>query len=120
MEMVLTVVHVIIAVVLIGLVLLQDSKGSSLGGAFGSGGSNSVFGATGAVTMAQKLTRYIAILFAISCIVLTITYSKHPKSIVDSLPAAATATTTSSPATEATTTTLPTASTQTEATPEKK
>jgi preprotein translocase subunit SecG len=118
MEMVLTVTHVIIAIVLIGLVLLQDSKGSSLGGAFGSGGSNSVFGATGAVTMAQKLTRYIAILFAFSCIVLTITYSKHPKSIIDTLPAAATTPATTDKPAEANSMTQPTATTETA--PEKK
>jgi len=67
-----TVIHVIVALFLILFVLLQDSKGGamgSLGG--GASGSSSVFGLTGASSFLVKATRWVAILFAITCILLT-------------------------------------------------
>lgn len=84
MDTFVAVVHVITALVLIALVLLQDSKSSGLGGAFGGGGSNSILGATGASTLAQRLTRGAAIVFAITSLSLTL-ISKQNKSVVDSL-----------------------------------
>ncbi|MDA9272167.1 preprotein translocase subunit SecG, partial [bacterium] len=41
------IVHVLIAVVIIGLVLIQHGKGADIGAAFGSGASNTVFGSQG-------------------------------------------------------------------------
>ncbi len=67
-----TVVHIMTAFILIGLVLLQDSKGGGMGGAFGGGGSQSLLGATGAATLAQKATRWAAVVFAITSIGLSI------------------------------------------------
>lgn len=80
----LTVVHILIAVALCALVLVQDSKG---GGALGIGGSgsNSLLGATGAQSLASKLTRYVAILFAASCVGLTYFLAHENKSVVDQL-----------------------------------
>lgn len=40
-------IHVIVAVVLIGLVLIQHGKGADIGAAFGSGASNTLFGSQG-------------------------------------------------------------------------
>lgn len=80
----LTVVHILIAISLCALVLVQDSKG---GGALGIGGSgsNSLLGATGAQSLASKLTRYMAIFFAISCVALTYFLAHQNKSVVDQL-----------------------------------
>lgn len=67
----LIVVHVIIAVSLILVVLMQSSKGEGLAGsAFGGGLSGAVFGGRGAATFLTKLTRYLAIAFMVMCIVL--------------------------------------------------
>jgi preprotein translocase subunit SecG len=90
MEIFLTIVHVVVCLGLIGLVLLQDSKSGSLGGAFGGGSSNSVLGATGAATLAQKMTRWLAVLFACTSLGLTVLSSRGSKSVLDStvLPAA--------------------------------
>ena len=41
----LTITSVLLAIVIIGIVLLQQGKGSDLGSAFGGGSSNSMFGA---------------------------------------------------------------------------
>ncbi len=91
MDTLVGIIHVITALVLISLVLLQDSKGDGVGGAFGGGTSNSVLGATGGTTLAQKMTRWAAIIFAVTSLSLT-ALSRKPKSVVDSLPATATAT----------------------------
>ena len=48
MEIMVLVIHVIAALSIIGLVLLQHGKGADVGAAFGSGTSGSIFGAAGA------------------------------------------------------------------------
>lgn len=80
-----TVLHILVAIVLIALVLLQDSKSN---GALGMGGSNSnsLLGATGAQTLASKVTMYAAVLFAATCLGLTYYTSSGSRSVVDSLP----------------------------------
>lgn len=90
MDTLIGIIHVITALILISLVLLQDSKGDGVGGAFGGGTSNSVLGATGAATLAQKMTRWAAVVFAITSISLT-AVSRRPKSVIDSMPATAAA-----------------------------
>lgn len=77
-------VHIIIAFILIILILIQDSKGGAMGGGMFSGGSSSsILGATSATNLLVKLTRTVAILFAISCVVLTILTAQSSKSVVD-------------------------------------
>lgn len=83
------VAHIFVAILLIGLVLIQDSKGGGAMGLGGGGGSNSLLGATGAQTLAAKLTRWVAVLFAGTCIALTVMTASHSTSVVDSLPAQA-------------------------------
>lgn len=100
MEAVLGIAHIVVAVLLIFLVLIQDSKGGAMGGMLGGGSSNTIFGATGAASFLVKLTRYVAILFAGSCIVLTIMSSKKSGSVVDDYVAPAAAQTESIPAAE--------------------
>lgn len=89
METFVAVLHISVALILIALVLVQDTKSGSVGGAFGGGGSNSVLGATGATTIAQKMTRWTAVIFACTSIGLTVFSSKQHRSVVDSLPASA-------------------------------
>ncbi|MCE3010659.1 MAG: preprotein translocase subunit SecG [Proteobacteria bacterium] len=100
METFAAILHILVALVMIVLVLIQDTKSGSLGGAFGGGGSNSVFGATGAVSLAAQLTRWAAVVFAVTCIWLSILSARSGKSVVDSLTppvAVPTATETTSP-----------------------
>lgn len=73
MVSILAVIHLVICVFVILLVLIQDPKGGAAGGMFGGGGgADSLFGATGAPTFLAKITRYVAMIFAVSCIAMTI------------------------------------------------
>jgi preprotein translocase subunit SecG len=81
------ILHILVALILIGLVLVQDSKGGGALGMGGGGGSNSVLGATGASTLAAKMTRIAAIIFALTSIGLSVLSSQQSKSILDKLPA---------------------------------
>ena len=49
-EQLILVVHVVIALAIIGLILLQQGKGADMGASFGGGGSQTVFGAGGGGT----------------------------------------------------------------------
>lgn len=82
------ILHIVVALILIGLVLIQDSKGGGALGIGGGGGSNSVLGATGASTLAAKMTRIAAIIFALTSIALTVLSTQQSKSVLDKLPAA--------------------------------
>lgn len=80
------ILHIIVALVLIVLVLIQDSKSDGALGMGGSSGSNSLLGATGAQTLAGKMTVWSAIVFAVTCLTLSVLTASNTKSVVDSLP----------------------------------
>ncbi len=76
MEVVILVVHVIAALSIIGLVLLQHGKGADMGAAFGSGSAGSVFGSSGSANFLSRTTAVIATIFFVTSIGLTIFSSK--------------------------------------------
>jgi len=55
--------HVILAIVLIVLVLLQHGKGADMGAAFGGGSSGSLFGASGSASFLSRMTGFVAAMF---------------------------------------------------------
>lgn len=64
---ILVVIQVVIAIVLIGLILLQHGKGADAGAAFGSGASGTVFGARGSANFLSRATAALAtVFFAVS------------------------------------------------------
>ncbi|VEB32868.1 protein-export membrane protein secG (preprotein translocase subunit) [Legionella sainthelensi] len=64
-------IHVIVAVVLIGLVLIQHGKGADIGAAFGSGASNTLFGSQGTGSFLFKLTGALALTFFVTSLLLS-------------------------------------------------
>jgi preprotein translocase subunit SecG len=62
-------VHIILAVILIGLVLLQQGKGADVGAVMG-GGANTLFGVGGASSLLVRATTGIAICFMLTSILL--------------------------------------------------
>ena len=68
MENLLTIIHVIACLGVIGLVLMQHGKGADMGAAFGSSGggaSGSLFGATGSANFLSRVTAIAATVFFI-------------------------------------------------------
>ena len=66
MNVVLTIVlavQMLSALVMIGLILVQHGKGADMGAAFGSGGSGSLFGASGSANFLSRTTGVLAALF---------------------------------------------------------
>ncbi|MBU1424905.1 MAG: preprotein translocase subunit SecG [Gammaproteobacteria bacterium] len=79
MENIVWVVHVITAVVLIGLVLIQHGKGADMGAAFGSGSAGSLFGSSGSANFLSRSTAVAATIFFITSLSLTYLYSRPGK-----------------------------------------
>jgi len=80
-------IHVVAAVILILVILLQAGKGADLGAMLGGGGANTLFGSSGAMPFLSKMTSYIAILFCITCLTLAWLSAHRPSVTVDgSLP----------------------------------
>ena len=89
MVILLTILHVIVAVFLILVVLLQTGKRADLAGAFGGGGSQTAFGARGAATLLSRLTAWSAGLFMATSLILSLMASSGTTgrgSVLDTLP----------------------------------
>jgi preprotein translocase subunit SecG len=63
MENLITVIHILAAAGVIGLVLLQHGKGADMGAAFGSGASGSLFGVSGSSNFMSKATAACVMVF---------------------------------------------------------
>jgi len=60
----------VVSIALIAIVLLQSGKGAEMGASFGTGGSQSVFGAGGGSTFMSKLTTGAAVIFMLTSLTL--------------------------------------------------
>jgi preprotein translocase subunit SecG len=86
LEILILLVHVIAAVGVIGLVLLQHGKGADMGAAFGSGSSGSLFGSSGSANFLSRTTAVLAAVFFLTSMGLTYVTSHKPQqsSVMDS------------------------------------
>jgi len=73
------VVHVLAALGVIGLVLLQHGKGADMGAAFGSGASGSLFGSTGSANFLSRTTAVLAAVFFMTSLGLAYIATHRPK-----------------------------------------
>ena len=81
-----TIVHIIACLFLIGVVLLQQGKGADMGAVFG-GSSSTIFGSSGAGNFLTRLTTAMAIIFMFTSLTLTYTGARRISSTVfDSVP----------------------------------
>ncbi|MFQ5754590.1 MAG: preprotein translocase subunit SecG [Acidiferrobacterales bacterium] len=71
MQELVLVLHVLAAVGLVTLVLLQQGKGADVGAAFGSGASQTLFGARGSANFLTRVTAVLATVFFITSMTLT-------------------------------------------------
>ena len=60
---IITTFHILAALAIVALVLLQQGKGADAGAAFGAGGSGTVFGARGAASFLTRATAVLALVF---------------------------------------------------------
>lgn len=67
---VILVVQMLSALAMIGLILIQHGKGADMGAAFGSGGSGSLFGATGGANFLSRTTAVLAAVFFVCTLML--------------------------------------------------
>ena len=81
MYQLLLVVHVLIATVVIGLVLIQHGKGADIGAAFGSGASNTIFGSQGTGNFLFKLTGGLALAFFVTSLLLSAMVARQSQKI---------------------------------------
>lgn len=72
-------IHILVALVIIGLVLMQHGKGADMGAAFGSGASGSLFGATGSANFLSRTTAILAAVFFTTSLLLAYVGSTKPK-----------------------------------------
>ncbi len=75
MMTVLAIIHVIVAVALIFIVLLQTGRGSEIGAAFGGGSSQTLFGSSGSSGFMTKLTTAAVVIFMVTSLGLAYIYS---------------------------------------------
>jgi len=76
LSILLTLLHVVVALFLIAVVLLQTGKRADLAGAFGGGGSQTAFGTRGAATVLSKMTTAAAVVFMLTSIALSVVSSR--------------------------------------------
>lgn len=69
-EQILTIIHVVVSIGIVGLVLIQHGKGADAGAAFGSGASGTVFGSGGSASFLTRLTAVFAAGFFITSLAL--------------------------------------------------
>ncbi len=79
------VAHVVVAVALIALVLLQQGKGADAGAAFGSGASSTMFGSQGSASFLSRTTAVLATVFFMTSLTLAYfsTQTSVSKSVVE-------------------------------------
>ena len=63
MEQIVLVVHLLVALAIIGLIMLQQGKGADMGASFGAGASQTLFGSDGSGNVLTKATAWLVVLF---------------------------------------------------------
>ena len=63
MEQIILVVHLLVALAIIGLIMLQQGKGADMGASFGAGASQTLFGSSGSANVLTRSTAWLVALF---------------------------------------------------------
>ena len=82
--------HVLLALAIVGLVLLQRGRGADAGAGFGAGASGTVFGARGSASFLSRTTAVLATFFFLTSLGLSYLFSRGgdaPASVMDQMPA---------------------------------
>jgi len=79
MQQFILIIHVLTAISLVALVLVQHGKGADMGAAFGSGASRTMFGSQGSTPFLVKVTGFLAVIFFVTSLGLAYLASKQIK-----------------------------------------
>ncbi len=82
MDTFLSILHIVVALFLILVVLLQAGKGAAMGASLGSAGSQAMFGSSGSGNFLTKLTTGAAIIFMVTSLSLAVLSTHKDKSSV--------------------------------------
>jgi len=63
MEQIILVVHLLVALAIIGLIMLQQGKGADMGASFGAGASATLFGSDGSGNVLTRATAWLTVVF---------------------------------------------------------
>jgi len=83
METVLMAVHLLVAVLLIGVVLIQRGQGADMGASFGGGGAQTLFGSRGSGSFLGKATGGLAAVFMVTSLSLAFFTQQQAGSVVE-------------------------------------
>ena len=72
LEQIILIVHVLVALAIVGLVLIQQGKGADMGASFGAGGSQTLFGPSGGGNVLTRATAIFATIFFVTSISLAV------------------------------------------------
>jgi preprotein translocase subunit SecG len=82
-EQIVIILHLFIAIAVIGLILIQQGKGADAGASFGSGASQTIFGSQGSGNFLTKTTSWLAFAFFATSFGLAIIAKDKAGALVD-------------------------------------
>ncbi len=83
MEQIILIVHLLVALAIIGLIMLQQGKGADMGASFGAGASQTLFGSDGSGNVLTKATAWLVALFFATSFGLAILATQKSASVND-------------------------------------
>lgn len=83
MESIILIFHIIVAIAIIGLVLIQQGKGAEAGASFGGGASQTVFGSAGSGNFLTRSTSVLAVVFFATSFALAYVAKQKADGLVD-------------------------------------
>ena len=83
MTTILIITHVIVALVLIGVILIQRGQGADMGASFGGGGAQTLVGSRGSGSFLGKLTGGLAAAFMLTSLTLAFFSQQETGSVVE-------------------------------------
>jgi len=76
-------IHILVALSLIGVVLIQRGQGADMGASFGGGGAQTLFGSRGSGSFLGKLTGGLAAVFMVTSLTLAFFSQQKATSVVE-------------------------------------
>ena len=83
MEQIVLVVHLLVAISIIGLIMIQQGKGADMGASFGAGASQTLLGSDGSGNVLTRATAWLVVLFFASSFGLAIIANGKSSSVND-------------------------------------